>query len=218
MPHDPPTVQQVRAGGQDGRPQVHVIDDDPGLRRVLSQLLTKKGHSVVAHPDADSFTALAPPLPHGCILLDVALPGADGISLYRRIAGDPDTLPVVFLSGCADVATCASAMRAGAIDFLPKPVDARQLLAAVTRALAVDQARRMRLAMRQSVEHRMALLTTREREVLVHVMDGRLNKQIAADLQIAEKTIKVHRARGLHKMGVRSAVELVRVVDRAFLA
>jgi FixJ family two-component response regulator len=184
--------------------QVHVVDDDPSVRRALARLLDGHGWSVIVHASADSFIASHDPAAHGCIVLDVAMPGLDGLALQQLLARNGELMPVIFLTGCADVPMCAGAMRDGALDFLTKPVDEEVLLAAVTRGLERDAQRRS-----------LATLTPREREVLAHVMEGRLNKQIAADLGTAEKTVKVHRARAMEKMQVRSVAELVRLVERA---
>lgn len=206
----PPLAQQ--------KPQVHVVDDDAGVRRALARLLATCGYELVEHRDAESVLSLPPGLPHGCMILDVALPGLDGIELQQRLLGARDALPIVFVSGWADVAACATAMRMGAVDFLTKPVEEEHLLKAVAAALEIDARRRSRQNQRETVGKRLAALTKREREVLARVMAGRLNKQIAADLGLAEKTVKVHRARGLHKMEVRSAVELLRVLEGSELS
>jgi FixJ family two-component response regulator len=126
-------------------------------------------------------------------------------------------MPIIFLTGCADVPLCASAMRNGAIDFLTKPVDEDKLVRAITTALEHDAVRRRARDHQEMTESRLSSLTPREREVLDHVMNGRLNKQIASDLGTAEKTVKVHRARAMEKMSVRSVAELVRMVERARL-
>jgi len=135
--------------------------------------------------------------------------------LQQALASRGNHMPVIFLTGHADIPMCAQAMKRGAVDFLTKPVDESALFAAVARALERDAAARQAREQRESTESRMATLTPREREVLMHVIAGRLNKQIAADLGTAEKTIKVHRARGLEKMRVRSVADLVRMVERA---
>jgi FixJ family two-component response regulator len=195
--------------------QVHVVDDDGGVRCALARLLRSHGYDVVDHPSAESFLASHDPEAPGCIVLDVAMPGLDGPGLQRRLQEDGDAMPIVFLTGSADVPICATAMRNGAVDFLTKPVDEAELVHAVTMALQHDAVRRLARERREWTEARLATLTPREREVLDHVMNGRLNKQIASDLGTAEKTVKVHRARGMEKMHVRSVAELVRMVERA---
>jgi RNA polymerase sigma factor (sigma-70 family) len=197
--------------------QVHVVDDDPSVRSALARLLDGRGWSVFAHASAESFVAAHDPQAHGCIVLDVAMPGLDGLALQQLLARNGELMPIIFLTGCADVPMCAGAMREGALDFLTKPVDEDVLLAAVERGLERDAQRRSARERHDLAESLLATLTPREREVLAHVMQGRLNKQIAADLGTAEKTVKVHRARAMEKMHVRSVAELVRLVERGRL-
>ncbi|GAB2582833.1 response regulator transcription factor [Ramlibacter solisilvae] len=194
--------------------QVHVVDDDASVRGALARLLDGRGWSVFAHASAESFVSSHDPEAHGCIVLDVAMPGLDGLALQQLLARNGELMPIIFLTGCADVPMCAGAMREGAIDFLTKPVDEEVLLAAVERGLERDFQRRSARERQHTAEERLSTLTPREREVLTHVMEGRLNKQIAADLGTAEKTVKVHRARAMEKMHVRSVAELVRLVER----
>jgi len=213
---------ETRAGTQVGacRPSVHVVDDEATVRTALCRLLAAEGGlSVHAHDCADSLLqALEDDPAPGCILLDVGLPGLDGLAVQRVLADSACAKPIIFLTGCGDVPMCASAMRAGAVDFLTKPVDEAVLFDAVNRAITRDAANRSARAEQESTQSRLDSLTPREREVLTHVMAGRLNKQIAADLGTAEKTVKVHRARGMEKMRVRSVAELVRMVERARFA
>lgn len=197
------------------RPCIHVVDDDPAVRVALARLLVSHGFEAQAHAGGEEFLRAHDPDVPGCILLDVAMPGVDGLGLQQRLAVDGESLPIIFLTGCADVPICASAMRSGAVDFLTKPVDEDLLLAAIGRALSRDAAQRVARMHRTATESRLAALTPREREVLAHVMNGRLNKQIASDLGTAEKTVKVHRARAMEKMHVRSVAEVVRMVERA---
>jgi FixJ family two-component response regulator len=198
--------------------QVHLVDDDAGIRNAVGRLLRSHGYDVVAHASAEAFLDACDPQAPGCIVLDVSMPGIDGPSLQRRLLEEGDALPVIFLTGSADVPICADAMRRGAIDFLTKPVDEVELLRAITMALEHDRVRRFARSHRDLTESRLSSLTPREREVLEHVMNGRLNKQIASDLGTAEKTVKVHRARAMEKMHVRSVAELVRMVERALPA
>jgi FixJ family two-component response regulator len=145
------------------------------------------------------------------------MPGLDGPGLQEQLLARGDPTPIIFLTGAADVPVCAAAMRKGAVDFLLKPVDEDELVRAITMALQHDAVRRHSRELRHATESRLSSLTPREREVLEHVMNGRLNKQIASDLGTAEKTVKVHRARAMEKMHVRSVAELVRMVERARL-
>lgn len=195
--------------------QVHIVDDDPAVRLALARLLRSRGYDIVDHASAEAFLAAHDPEAHGCILLDVSMPGLDGPGLQQRLVEDGEALPIIFLTGSCDVPLCAAAMRNGAVDFLTKPVDEEELVRAIEMALQHDTVRRLARRQRDMTEGRLSTLTPREREVLDHVMNGRLNKQIASDLGTAEKTVKVHRARAMEKMHVRSVAELVRMVERA---
>jgi FixJ family two-component response regulator len=205
----------AHAGEQLERPVIYVVDDDDLVRSAIARLLRLRDLQVCAFESAEAFLAQHDPDVHGCVLLDVALPGLDGLASQQALAERGSEMPVIFLTGHGDVPMCASAMKRGAFDFLTKPVDEAVLFDAVERALARDDVLRKARALRAATEARLSTLTTREREVLTHVMAGRLNKQIAADLGTSEKTIKVHRARGMEKMHVRSVAELVRVIERA---
>lgn len=194
---------------------IHVVDDEPGMRSALQCLLEFDGFRVRTHASAEEFLAAHDPYAFGCILLDLAMPGLGGLGLQARLASTDTCLPIVFLTGLADVSLCTAAMRAGAVDYLTKPVDEDRLLRAITRALACCARNRAARQRHLIVANRLASLTRREHEVLVQVMDGRLNKQIAGDLGTAEKTVKVHRARAMEKMNVRTVAELVRMVERS---
>jgi FixJ family two-component response regulator len=194
---------------------VFLVDDDVSFLRSVSRLLRAAGFQVVIHNSAaELLTELRPDTP-GCVITDLMMPGMDGMALQEalRMAGSP--LPLIFLTGCGDIPTTVQAMRGGAEDFLTKSAPKDDLIAAVNRALArnqQDQARQARLlALRQPFE----LLTEREREVLRHVVQGQLNKQIAADLGIHERTVKLHRTHLTTKLGVHSVAELTRLVQAA---
>ena len=196
-------------------PQVLLVDDDPAVCAALSRLLGLQGYAVSSFLSAESFLAQHDPHAFGCIILDIALPGLDGLALQQLLEQRGNPMPIIFLTGEADVPMCAGAMKRGAFDFLTKPVDDTVLFAAVACALRRDAELMSARAEREAAAARLATLTRREREVLTHVIAGRLNKQIAAELGTAEKTIKVHRARGMEKMQVRSVAELVRLMERA---
>jgi FixJ family two-component response regulator len=194
---------------------VFVVDDDPGVRKALARLLRAAGFEVRCFSSSLEFLKQHDRSEAGCVLLDLAMPGLNGLELQQELAASGCERSIVFITGQGDVSQSVRAMKAGAVDFLTKPLEDEELLAAVRLAIARDvQARRER-AHRQSIEQRLATLTQREREVLEHVVSGQLNKQIAADLGTVEKTIKVHRARVMAKMGVESVAELVRVAERA---
>ncbi|NML44531.1 response regulator transcription factor [Ramlibacter sp. G-1-2-2] len=203
--------QRQEAGGPSRK--VHVVDDDPMVLAAIARLLRLHDFDVAIHAGAQAFLDAYDPAQTCCALVDVAMPGMDGLALQALLL-QRDGPPLVFLSGFADVATCAAAMRHGAVDFLKKPVDEAMLVAALERALQRDAQMRERRAERSDAERRLATLTAREFEVLQHVMSGRLNKQIAYDLDIAEKTVKVHRARAMEKMGVQSVAAVVQLVER----
>jgi FixJ family two-component response regulator len=196
--------------------RIFVIDDDPQVRSSLQFLFESAGLGVETFPSATAF--LERPVHEGpsCLVLDLQLPELDGLEVQERLARSGDLIPIVFLSGHADVPSTAKAMRDGAVDFLVKPVDDSQLLDAVMRALTrAAEARQRRLEQTESAV-RVARLTARERQVIDLVARGLLNKQIAYDLGISEETVKVHRGHAMRKLEVDSVPSLVRLLDRAF--
>ena len=193
---------------------VFVVDDDPSVLRAITRLLRFE-FLVQPYDSPWSFLDAVDPETPGCILLDLALPGVSGLELQERLLASGCMQPVVFLSGHGSVRTSVQAMRAGALDFIEKPWDNDSLIDTVRRALQRDTETRSRRSASDSIARRVASLTPRESEVFRHVIAGRLNKQIAARLGTAEKTIKVHRARVMHKMSVRSVAELTRVAEVA---
>ncbi len=193
---------------------VHIVDDDPDLRKALARLLASDGLEVALSGSTQEFLEHYDPATTGCIILDLSMPGMDGLELQAMLAARGACHPVVFLTGCGDIASSVRAMKAGAIDFLTKPVDADALLEAVKRGVVMDDDLRHRSHEREDAQALFATLTPRERELVPHLLTGRLNKQIAGDLGIAEKTIKVHRSRIMHKLGIRSLVGLVHFMER----
>jgi FixJ family two-component response regulator len=191
-----------------------VVDDDPSVLRALTRLLSAAGFQARAFPSPAAFLQAHDPVTPGCLVLDVALPGLDGLELQQALAVSDCARPVVFITGRGDIPTSVRAMKGGAVDFLTKPVNDTELLEAVRKAIEVDRlARTARLEL-DALRQCLATLTQREREVLAQVVAGRLNKQIAADLGTVEKTIKVHRARIMAKMAVGSLADLVRIAER----
>jgi FixJ family two-component response regulator len=188
---------------------VWLVDDDPAILRALRRLLDAEGYASRAFSDAASFLAAHDAALPGCAVIDLGLPGLDGLALQDRLTAEGRACPVIFLTGQGSIPAAVRAMRSGAVDFLTKPVSAQDLLAAIRAALARDAETRARAAAGEEARRRVASLTPREREVLDLVVRGLLNKQIAAELGAAEKTIKVHRGRVMQKMGVRSVAELV---------
>jgi FixJ family two-component response regulator len=193
---------------------VYLVDDDDALRRATSRLLQSNGLDVHAFASAEAFLAEYDASSPGCLLLDLRMPGQSGLDLQRTLVERGVALPIVFLTGHADVPASVHAMKSGAIDFLEKPVDEDQLLSAVEKALEVDVAARRERGDLSQIQARLASLTEREREVLVEVVTGKLNKQVASTLGIAERTVKLHRARVLEKMGAESLADLVRIAER----
>ena len=194
---------------------VFLVDDDPGVLKSLARLLRTSGYDSRTYPSAREFLREHDPAASGCVVLDLAMPGLDGMQLQQALAVEGIARPIIFLTGKGDIPTSVRAMKAGAVDFLTKPVDRNDLLTAIERAKRQEALSREARAQLDSFEAKLASLTPREREVLQHVVTGKLNKQIAADLGTVEKTVKVHRGRMMAKMGARSIVDLVRMVERA---
>ena len=192
-------------------PIVHVIDDDAGVRQATARLLSAARFSVQTYQDGADFLAAAGRGSAGCIILDVRMPGGTGLDLQSAIAERDDPLPIIFLTGFGTIPDSVRAMQGGAVDFLVKPVEPAILLEAVSRALARDAEDRRARAHRRAIRERYERLTTREREVFLHLIAGQLNKQVAADLSISERTIKLHRARIFEKLEVDSMAEVARL-------
>lgn len=189
---------------------VHVIEDDESSRTASSRLLRRAGYTVHAYATPAEFLA-NPPAESGCIVLDIRLPGQSGLDLQQKLTTAENPLPIVFLTGHGDVPKTVRAMKAGAVDFLMKPVDAPVLLDAVARAIARDAEDRTIRGRQREVRARYDRLTPRERDVFAHLISGQLNKQIGFDLGITERTIKIHRHEVLTKMEAGSIADLVRM-------
>jgi FixJ family two-component response regulator len=194
---------------------VFLVDDDAGVLRALSRLLRGKGYDVRPFASAEAFLESHDAALPGCAIFDVSMPGLDGLALQQIFTAGGNRRPVIFVTGKGDIPKSVRAMKAGAIDFLTKPVSDRNLLDAIARAEGVDAKTRQAGAEVAAIEAKIATLTPREREVLTHVIAGRLNKQIAGDLGTVEKTIKVHRGRMMEKLGVHTVVDLVRLAEKA---
>ena len=193
---------------------VAVIDDDPDIREALRGLLRSVGLGVELFSSVQEFLAAFQRERPGCLVLDVRLPGRSGLDLQEELARADIHFPVIFISGHADVPMSVRAMKAGAIEFLTKPVRDQDLLDAIQLAIAKDRARRKQEATLERLRADFDTLTPREREVMVMVVAGRLNKQIAGDLQLSEATVKAHRSQAMRKMRARSLAELVRMADK----
>lgn len=193
---------------------VAVVDDDPSVRQALVRLLRTAGHNVQGFACAQEFLQYPAPDDISCLVLDVQLPDLNGLELQAALERLAHAPAIVFITGCGDIPTTVRAMRAGAVDFLTKPCDADVFLDAVARAMQADAAQRSQQQEQSVVRIRLASLTQREREVLRGIIAGLRNKQVAAELCICEKTVKVHRAHIMEKMGVRSVAELVRIAEQ----
>jgi FixJ family two-component response regulator len=193
---------------------VAVVDDDPDIREALRGLLRSVGLGVELFGSVQEFLVAARLDRPGCLVLDVRLPGRSGLDLQEELAKADIHLPVIFISGHADVPMSVRAMKAGAVEFLTKPVRDQDLLDAIQLAIAKDRARRKEEATLERLRADFDTLTPREREVMVMVVAGRLNKQIAGDLQLSEATVKAHRSQAMRKMRARSLAELVRMADK----
>ena len=193
------------------RPLIHVVDDDESLRISLVELLQAAGFEARGYASPGEF--LLDPLPDrpGCVLLDMRLPGPSGLDLQAALRRRDVALPIIFLTGHADVATSVKAMKAGAVDFLEKPVGRDLLIDALDRALARDDAQRVARDNEHRRSTRLAVLTPRERAVFDRVVAGKLNKQIADELALSLRTVKAYRAQLMEKLGVTSAAELGRL-------
>ena len=195
---------------------VFVVDDDASFRAAVSRLLRAAGHQVKVFASASEFLQGLPATGTGCVVADLQMPGLSGLDLQAALAGSGNPLPVLFLTGHGDIPTSVKAMRLGAEDFLTKTAPKKTLLEAVNRALARDVRERAERARAEAARGRFATLTEREREVLQHVLQGQLNKQIAWDLGIHERTVKLHRTAITTKVGVQSVTELTQLWLQAF--
>ena len=191
-------------------PLIRIVDDDGSYARALGRLLGARGYPVRTFHSASELLGEISGEARGCIVMDLHMPGMDGLELQNELARRGVQLPVVFLTGAGDIPSSVRAMRGGAVDFLEKRAPSEQLTAAVEHALAADQQKHL-------LRERFAALTERELQVLRHVLRGRMNKQIAADLGIHERTVKLHRTAVTVKVGVRSVAELTRLARDAGL-
>jgi FixJ family two-component response regulator len=202
----------------DPKPTVLVIDDDPDLRASIARLLRSLDMDVQLFASISDFlNSGPPPLGPTCLVLDVRLPGQSGLDLQRELAAAHRALPIIFITGHGDIPMTVQAMKGGAIEFLTKPFRDQDLLDAIQIGHARDRVRRENEEALVTLKERFSLLSPREREIMIEVARGRLSKQIAADIGIAEATVKVHRSRLMRKMNARSLPALSRMVDKLML-
>jgi FixJ family two-component response regulator len=197
----------------DANSTVLVIDDDPALRESVGRLLRSLGQDAQLFASISDFLESDPPDGPTCLVLDVRLPGQSGLDLQRELAAANRELPIIFITGHGDIPMSVQAMKSGAIEFLTKPFRDQELLDAIQLGLSRDRARRENQKALAALRERFESLSPREREIMVQVAHGRLSKQIAGDIGIAEATVKVHRSRLMHKMKARSLPELGRMAD-----
>jgi len=196
-------------------PAAYIVDDDDAIRDSLSMWLGMRGIRCLAYPSAESFLDAVQPDWRGCVLIDLQLEGIDGLELQARLAERKITMPVIFVTGHGDVGTARDALKAGALDFIEKPVDNDRLVELVGSAMARDAALAQRKVRAEQLASRMQRLTQREREVMQRVVAGQHNREIAADLGISPRTVEVYKARLMDKLDVRRVADLVKLALEA---
>ncbi|HEY1598819.1 MAG TPA: response regulator [Pirellulales bacterium] len=199
-------------------PIVFVVDDDVSVRESLESLIRCEGWRSEAFQSADEFLAHPPAATPSCLVLDLTLPGLNGLELQERIAGDRSDMPIIFISGYGDVPQTVRAMKAGAVEFLTKPLNGDDLLSAIRQAIERSQSTLARQSEMRQLRQRLAALTPREREVMDLVVSGLLNKQVGTELGISEITVKAHRGKVMEKMQADSIADLVKMAERLRLA
>ncbi|HEX3337571.1 MAG: response regulator [Pseudolabrys sp.] len=195
-----------------------LVDDDPAVLRSITRLLKAAGYKTKSYSSPQKFLSSHDPSIPGCAIIDLVMSEIDGLNVQQALIDAGSERPIIFLTGQADISSSVKAMKAGAVDFLTKPVKRDALFSALTQAAEKDAVSRQKRTESRSIGARLATLTHREREVLEHVIAGRLNKQIAASLGTVEKTVKVHRGRMMAKLGVRCVADLVRLADKVGIA
>ena len=193
---------------------VYVLDDEPDVVKAITRLLRVRRFEVRGYTSVHEFLEAVPPENNACLVLDVAMPGLDGLQVQEHLKHQGILIPIIFLTGRGNIPTSVRAIKAGATDFLTKPVDAAVLVGAVRSALLIAESRRQTALEIEALAGRLASLTQRQREVMEQIVAGRLNKEIAFDLGTSEQNIKQHRMQIMRKMGVDSLAQLVRVAAR----
>lgn len=206
-------TDKTGAAKKASQPTVHVIDDDAGLRDGLDSLFRSVGYPVRTYANTQEFLVSGSAHAAGCLILDVRLPGMNGLDFQQHLASGNVTMPIVFMTGHGDIPMSVRGMKAGAIDFLPKPFREQDMLDAVAAALKQDAQQRQERLQHEELYQRFQSLSQREREVLSEVARGQMNKQIAFTLGISEITVKIHRGNGMRKLGVKNLTEFIQLAD-----
>lgn len=194
-------------------PAVHVVDDDAGLRTALDSLFRSMGYPTRLYGSAAEFMASGAADGAGCLVLDIRLPGTSGLDFQQQLADAGATMPVILMTGHGDIPMTVRGMKAGAVDFLPKPFREQDMLDAVAAALARDASTRAERSQSDDLRHRFETLSARERDVMGRVATGKMNKQIAFDLGLSEITVKIHRGNAMRKMGAKTLADFVRMAE-----
>lgn len=194
-------------------PAVHVVDDDAGLRTALDSLFRSMGYPTRLYGSAAEFMASGAADGAGCLVLDIRLPGTSGLDFQQQLADAGATMPVILMTGHGDIPMTVRGMKAGAVDFLPKPFREQDMLDAVAAALARDASKRAERSPSDDLRHRFETLSARERDVMGRVATGKMNKQIAFDLGLSEITVKIHRGNAMRKMGAKTLADFVRMAE-----
>jgi two-component system response regulator FixJ len=208
-------MRRKRSPITDRTPTVFIVDDDASVRKSLTRLLDSLGFAAETFASAEEFLRRERYEGIGCLVLDVRMPGLSGVDLQEELNKADYTLPIIFITGHGDIPMSVRAMKKGAVDFLPKPFDEKELMDALKRAVEKDRTGKADRAARRGILEQVGQLTPREYEILQHLITGMLNKQIAFKLGIAEKTVKIHRARVFEKLNAYSVAELVRMAEKA---
>jgi two-component system response regulator FixJ len=199
-----PTEKEVQ-------PTIYVVDDDDGMRRALDTLLSTVGYRTAVFSRPSEFLAQFKPEAHSCVVLDIRMPEMSGLEVQQQLNRRGSLLPVIFITGHGDVPMAVQAMKEGAFEFIQKPFRDQDLLDRINHALKQDADNRTNAARRSEVQHRLESLTPREKQVMNFIVDGSANKVIAIDLGLSERTVEIHRAKVMEKMGARSVAHLVKL-------
>jgi FixJ family two-component response regulator len=201
---DKPAVNDVQ-------PTIYVVDDDDGMRRALDTLLSTVGYKTAVFSRPSEFLSQFKPEAHSCLVLDIRMPEMSGLEVQQQLNRSGSMLPVIFITGHGDVPMAVQAMKEGAFEFIQKPFRDQDLLDRINHALRQDADNRTNAARRSEVQHRLESLTPREKQVMNFIVDGSANKVIAIDLGLSERTVEIHRAKVMEKMGARSVAHLVKL-------